>query len=486
MPSCWAASAILGSARFAELFLLDTKMKILILSASPQRDKLIDTLLAEKLMALGHKVLIQQMPFGARDAVLKMQPDIAIIPPIRSVFSYDFCAALCALGIGAVIRHIEPSCDQSDLKTMGESWRKVLVIKRPENVQLELMWGNVEANYVKKHYPKMNIAAVGAFVCHVYKDSRLGERVATCDEFIEKHKFNANRKTLLISSPWGLLDIESDYPGQSFLSCMSDKQGRDIWINMVKQVSAALGKDWNILLTLHPNLDIDLYNKALENIEIDTDSTATELLFHSDALIHAGSTMALEMHILDKPALQFGDVNSLDLPDGNWWQRRGVSISQISPFYTAAERLIDAIKQLPAGSNANQEAVKDLEKGRYGLMDGNATNRAVELIGRTKGKFKICWPMLPRKYNHALAFGDLEFALNQRICPICEQHFYVVRQEWLDLLLASLKDKPFILPEKMACPQCSSTLSPNIERSKRQFQQTMGQSNESKKKNPNS
>lgn len=432
--------------------------KIMILSSSPQRDKLVDLLLAERLKALGNEVYLQSIPVGAQKAILEIQPNIIVAPPIRQRFAYDLMETAGKFGIGIVIRHIEPGCDTEDLEKMPEFWQKVLLLIRPVAVKLELFWSRTEPEFVKTHGIKTPVVAVGAFVADVYKDKKLSRKVCAKNELFSRHKLDLNKRLLLVSSPWGLIDQAPDNLDKTAELCWQDLEARNKWCAMITGLSRRLSDKWNILATLHPKLAREFYKKSLAEIPIDTSSTATELLFHSDALVHAGSTMAIEMHWLNKPSYQFGDVNSLDLPDGNWWQRRGCAISKVSPYCLDVDTLANAIENTTEGSNANPEAVKVLEQGRYGLMDGRATERAAKLINRIDGEFKLYWPEPLLNYDQLFIFKNASRMLVQVKCMICDGIFCVVDKKWLDEINKAYNTN-IAFPKDNACPHCASVIS---------------------------
>lgn len=424
--------------------------KILILTSSPQRDKLIDILLAEKLKAKGNEVFVRELPIGARQAILEIQPNVIVAPPIRQRYAYDLIETIGRLGIGVVLRHVEPSCDEQDLENMDEFWRKVLLLIRPAAVKLELLWSDTEVKYIRGHGIKTPLAVVGAFVADIYKDKKLSKKISTKKELLRKHQLSADKKLLIISSPWGFLDLAPDNKDKSSELCCKDAQAKAKWCAMVKNVAIGL-KDWNILTTLHPRLDIESYRKSLPGIPIDTTATATELLVHCDTLIHAGSTMAMEMHWLGKPSFQFGDVNSL--ADGNWWQRRDSPISQISPYYLDIEKMITAIEDSQPQSNANIDAVRLLEQGRYGLMDGKATERAAKLINQIEGEFKLYWPDSRIDYDQLLFFKNANKIVSKIKCNICENIFFAVNKKWLEEVNKTYKTN-IDYPDDKGCPHC--------------------------------
>ena len=106
--------------------------KILILSASPQRDMLIDKLLKEQLEKLGNEVFIRQTPVGARQSILDVQPDILVSPPIRNTFAYDICEEAACFGVAVAIRHVEPGCDCNDIEKFTAGWKRALLWPRPK------------------------------------------------------------------------------------------------------------------------------------------------------------------------------------------------------------------------------------------------------------------------------------------------------------------------------------------------------------------
>jgi len=443
----------------------ETVKKILILTSSPQRDKLIDILLAEKLKAKGNEVYVRSIPIGARKALLEIQPNVIISPPIRQRFAYDLTETAGKFGMGVVIRHVEPSCDEQDLENMGEFWKKVLLLIRPPSLNLEIFWSDTEINFIRKHGIRTRAVAVGAFVADIYKDKsqhkNIRKQIPDKASLFKKYQLSPEKPLVLISAPWGLIDLAPDNSDKSATLCSQDEQAKEKWCQMVKTLGVHL-KDWNILTTLHPRLDIEAYRKNLPGIPIDTTSTATELLVHSDCLIHAGSTMSVEMHWLNKPSFQYGDVNSLELPDGNWWQRRDCPISQISPYFTDIGEMIKAVQNTEK-SNANVEAIKLLEEGRYGKMDGKATERAANLINEIDGEFKYYWPESTIDYDQLFVFKKPGKAINKILCNVCEKDFYVVSKEWLEQLNKMRKITPPIeFPTDNACPHCAHNIAKTV------------------------
>ncbi len=439
--------------------------KILIFTGSPQRDRLIDQLLKEQLEKLGDEVFLSPTPAGSRQAILDIQPDIMVAPPIRNMFSYSLCKDAARFGIAVAIRHVEPSCDSNDIKNLTPGWKKALLWPRPKNIKLELMWGDTERDYILEQCNiNHNIVSVGAFVADAYSCSGFRKTYSNRQKFVKKNKLDPTKKILTISSPWGLLDIEADNPGQSQYMVQSDLKAQENWLSMVAEIKPKLEEHWDILLRPHPGLPRDVYSNFADKLQvcIDFDSPAFEVLCNSDALIHAGSTMAVEMHWLDKPSFQYGDVNSLDLPDGNWWQGRNVAISKISPFIKTPEELIIALQKCEDTSNANVEAIKELEDGRYGVMDGKATERAAQSIHRLKGKFVFKWPESSKNMDTLLLARQPEAFGQWVVCPICNEKFWITRIDWLRKIATQLKCDQNLLfrfcNSVLPCPMCGSPI----------------------------
>jgi hypothetical protein len=441
--------------------------KILILTASPQRDKLIDGLLKERLEKMGNEVKLHQVPVGARKAILDYRPDVLVAPPIRNYFAFDLLGYTKRCGAAIVIRHIEPSCDKEDLENMSDHYKTVLAIGRPDNTDLEMFWSDVEIDFLEStgNAPaNINMVPIGAFVTDIYKNKKICDSLTDREGFNKKHNLDNGKETILISAPWGLVDSDSDNMGQSAVLWRDGNQeavGK--WLNMATELKNVAGNRYNLLATLHPLVPMEKYKQALAGIgiEVDVTTTATELLLNIDYLIHAGSTMAMEMHWLDKPAFQFGDVNSLDMPDGNWWQRRGTPISQVSPFFLDTKTLIEAIDKSDK-SNANESAIKKLEEGRYGKMDGKATERAAKLINDLSGKFEITWP--PPAVDQTTIFGarDLRAFATKYHCRICEETFHAINQKWFDGVANTYKDQikgRLVVHNVFPCPWCGSPVS---------------------------
>jgi hypothetical protein len=166
----------------------------------------------------------------------------------------------------------------------------------------------------------------------------------------------------------------------------------------------------------------------------------------------------MEMHCLDKPSFQFGNVNQKH-PD-TWWIVKDTPMSQISPIFKDVDSLLEAIKTCKIKSNANKKALKRLETGRYGKMDGRATERAAEIISKIEGKFKFCWPRARHDYDQITAVKSGESILWPNVCGICENTFFVVQMAWLKKMAAIIKlteqQKFNMGVHNSFCPHCSA------------------------------
>ena len=429
--------------------------KILILSASPQRDSEIDKILSEKLTALGNEVFVRPCLREGRDAVLETKPDVVVMPPIRNAYSRDFVNQCKDWGIAVATRHTEPSIAWEDYKVIGKQEKAQILGQFTYHADVELVWSQDEAEILGTRNCGFPIEPVGAFVADIYKQDDFNSKFIGREAFCEKHKLDPKKKTILLSSAWGFIDSSPDLSIEGQKQVSNDEKGRGIWIDMAKRVHEKFKDKWNILVTLHPSIGIPEYKKELEplGIEVDTESTAVELLKNCDMLVHAGSTMGIEMHLMNKPAYQFGDVNNMT--GANWWQRSDAAISRVSPHFDTIDKLLDALDEGLDTSNANLDTIKELEAGRYGNMDGKAMERSAEIINKLAGSFKYCWPHSPFDYTQPLIRKHVKDLVRPGRCGICKNEFVTISPDGINGIMKGFGiDK--VLPQKIdtLCPHC--------------------------------
>lgn len=414
-------------------------MKILILTASPVRDLLIDEMIATHLRKMGHKVEIHPCLRGGRQKAVEYKPDVCVVPPVRNVFARDTCKVLKSWGCGVITRHTEPSCDWQDFKAMTNRQKNEIMGHIPYHVDMELVWSSDEKDILSRRGTPFPVYAVGSFSADKYFNPEYRKRFENRERFNKKYGFK-KRKTILIQSPWGFADHAPDLRIDELAEFIADTKGRDRHLDMIEHLHNEIGSKYNILVTIHPGVLQEPYKERLDKlgIPLDIESTAMEMLINSDILIHAGSTVAMGAHFLNKPALQFGDVNLKD--SNNWWHASGQVMASISPNFKSPEDLVRAIKGIRIKSNIDKNALKKLETGRYGLMDGKATERSANLINKVKGKFKMCWPDSSEDYSQITIVKHVSRVLNMAHCSICGKNFNIVKPEWLDMLKVTLKD----------------------------------------------
>ena len=438
------------------------KKKILILTASPVRDLAIDEMLAEHLRKMGNDVWVKSCLREGRQAVLDLQPNIVVTPPIRNLYSRDFVEILKDWGIGVVSRHTEASCGWQDFKQMDGQDKQQVLGPFPYMVDMEIVWSEDEAEILRKRNYSFPVYSVGSFAVDVYKLPDLASKYLSREAFCERYKFNKEKKTILILSAWGFLDAAPDLRVDEQDTCDADQEGRNKWIEMIKLLHASLNYKFNILVTIHPGVCAEHYKKELDKlaIPIDTTSQAVEMVMNSDVIVHAGSTTALGAHFLNKPSFQYGDQNQ----KLGWLYRSNSPISHVSPYAKDINQLIELITTCQyEKSNASEEAIKQLEDGRYGLMDGQATFRAAELINKLTGHFSYCWPRAHRDYNQPTLYKDPGYLLQPMYCGICHNKFVRLKPDWM-MYFVNLLNIPndvkakAIPPYPLLCPHCGAKM----------------------------
>jgi hypothetical protein len=439
--------------------------KILILTASPVRDKHIDNLIAEKLRALGHEVEIAPCLRGGREKVLEFRPDIVLVPPIRNPNSRDFVAELKRFGCAVATRHTEPSCSWQDFKKMPPAARQEIVGAFPYAVDLELVWSSDEADILNRRGLPFQAVPVGAIGLDIYFDSALRDALTNKPAFWDRYKLHPGMPTVLISSPWGFADSSPDLGTEEILAAQKDAAGRDRHLAMVRALHAALKDSWNLLMTVHPGVGAAPYQALAKElgIPLDAEHPMLDLLPNVDALIHAGSTAAVSAHLLGVPAFQYGDVNAEG--SASWWGVGESAISRVSPMAKTPDELVAMIRTSSAvgdaiGSNANPATIKELEEGRYGKIDGHATERAIEHIVKLAGRFQWRWPRSPQDYRQpTVQRAEGEF-LKKAFCGVCGETFFL----WTDEYLAQMAQFAGVKPEKLrpkgsiCCPFCAAKM----------------------------
>jgi surface carbohydrate biosynthesis protein len=366
-------------------------LKIAICTQLEYRDRLIDEKIGELLRQKGHTVGIGNFVWYGREFILKAKPDVVVIPEVRCEHTIDFVEAVNDMNIVTVVRRTEPGYSRTDYEKADESHIPTVMGHWPYRVDLEIVWGKEFAEIVKECPLALNknIKAAGAF---------------TLDYYFPRPEKKSDGKTILFASAWDYATRDPEYcipempvgdpshiPAQK--RC---REGKDKWIAEIQRFTKKY-PDWRVILKTHPGEDSIEYQNIFGNkVEVIHNEFAFRVLPKADVLIHAGSTMAVEAHLMDIPAFRFCNYIEDSL------------ILDISPEIQE----VNLSKVKFGKSNARKSVIKKLEKTFFGKIDGKACQRTAEYIDKLEPRetdIPKTWPPSKRDYTTYGVYKELKF-----------------------------------------------------------------------------
>jgi len=407
-------------------------MKIVILTLAAQRDKVIDNLIAEHLRKYGHEVHVHNYVGGAYQSIPYLKPDVIIHPMPGAEFKCQYVKRCKEWGCTVIVRRGEAGASRESFAAM-DSDRQSIVLGNWDYspyVDLELTWGQEFTDLLaeKGRMPKEKLKACGAFIFDAY--------------FLPENKRDTNHeKTVLFATGWSCADdspensecgVAKDSP---YHKVLYDKhtEGRKLWIETIKELVKWFSEQWRFTLKVRPGEQITKYIEAFgDTVDIYPQVTSSiDALKETDILVHSGSTMAIEAHLLGIPSFNFHNTN----PDS--------LLASVCPrLETYRELEWNLARVNTQQSNISEDVFNELQKHLYGKIDGKACERAAGYIHehikhkRIETDIPDEWPKSPDYLEDGVHLkkqeGDMKW-----FCPSCKSRFY------------SLPGKPFT-----TCPYC--------------------------------
>lgn len=399
-------------------------MKILILYLTGQRDKDVDELLGKQLKQLGHEVTVHPYMDAGRESVPYMKPDVVVHPFPGGQYKVDFIRKCKEWGCLVVIRRGEAGVSLKTFMTLKPEEKKLILGNWPygDFVDLELVWGTEFKNILAEygHVEAKKMIACGAFPFDFY--------------FLPDMRRSRNRqKTVLFATGFSTADskpeyceigLQKDSPYQQQIY-NQHRAGRDIWIEAIKKLYEQFKTTWKFTLKVRPGERTKEYQRELgEFVDIYPETySAVQALSRTDLLIHSGSTMAMEAHLLKMPSVNFVNQNPDPMlanlaPRVQTWQG-------LVPFFQTAD--LDE-------TNVNWSVFYDLKNHLYGEIDGQACKRAaiaihnLTVVHKIKHKTDIpdTWPMesLYLTEDVILEKPPLSEQKPRWFCPACKGRWW--------------------------------------------------------------
>lgn len=410
--------------------------KICIFSNLPQRDRATDERIAYFLRREGFEVRVAPFLPDNRNHIMFWQPHIIILPEARCEYTISLAKKFREWGGIAIARRTEGGAAWDAWKVMGQDEKNTVIGAWPYDLDLEIVWSHDFKKLMGKYgyLPANRIYAAGGFPFDLY--------------FVNKKPPKPKgRKNLMFASGWGHADRTPGYnvpeapPGSSIHKDAYDRnvKGRKEWINMLKKVCGELkGDGWDFYLRIKTGEYMKPYQEELKDtgIKLTTPCPAIVVLQHMDLLVHAGSTLGIEAHLYNIPALSYyGSLNHTP----------GYDRPHVSPDFENVDELLEAIKNLELNkSNADLDAIKKLEHDFYGKIDGNACLRAAKRITKLFKKKKqilnipSIWPEETKEFDTPGVLKQIE----QWVCECCKKSSFtppgndMVKCPWCGISLA--------------------------------------------------
>lgn len=406
-------------------------MKILIMTLAGQRDKIVDNQIAEHLRAFyNHEVHVHNYAMAGFQSVPYLKPDVVISPFPGGEFKNEFVRQCKEWGIEVIVRRGEAGMGRDQFEDLDEE-RKGIILGNWDYgpyVDLELVWGWEFASILTKygHAKLGKVVACGAFAFDAY--------------FVKDIKIHPERKkTILFATGFSCADTREQQSdcglpvGSEYHKKLYDQhtEAREKWIEAIKELARNFGNEWDFKLKVRPGEQVAEYVKQLGSIVqiLKTSVPSIEALRETDILVHSGSTMAIEAHLLAIPSINYCNVNPDPL------------LSKVSPATDMYEELEFMLSRaMPGQTNIHQLVLDELIDHLYGPIDGKACERAAIAIqhhitprlldgavGWSREEIKTNipdeWPNVARFLTNDVRITEQEGDIRW-LCPVCKKACY--------------------------------------------------------------
>ena len=399
-------------------------MKILIMTLCGQRDRVVDDLIADHLRTCGHEVYVHNYAMAGFQSVPYVKPDVVISPFPGGEFKNEFVKRCKQWGIEVIVRRGEAGASKEIFEKMDTERQSIVIGNWDYSpyVDLELTWGQEFTDILaeKGCMPAEKLKACGAFAFDAY--------------FLPETKRDENHeKTILFATGFSCADTREEQSdcglpeGSPYHKVLYDlhSKGRNLWIRTIKELAKWFSEQWRFTLKVRPGEYVGEYAKEFgDSVKIYPLMTSSiDALKETDILVHSGSTMAIEAHLLGIPSFNFHNIN----PDG--------LLASVCPrLETYRELEWNLARANIHQSNINEAVYNELQKHLYGKIDGKACERAAKYIDEHIKDKKIEtdipdeWPkeanFLRDGVHTEKQEGDIRWA-----CPVCKKFYYVKESE---------------------------------------------------------
>ena len=234
-------------------------------------------------------------------------------------------------------------------------------------VDLELTWGPEFSEILveRGRMPKNKIVPCGPFTLDA--------------SFHKPPVHHAGKKVLLFATAWSAADddpaytecgVPADSPLQTELYRLH-RWGRDEWIRAIQNLHLTKSHKYEFVLKVRPGERTAEYIEKLGKFVrvLPYEFPSADAIAMSDCVIHAGSTMAIEAHLVGVPSINYCNCNA------------DLRLVQVASMCRDLAELNEALGRMHWGhSNIDPAGYQWLVDHLYGPVDGHACERAAEAI----------------------------------------------------------------------------------------------------------
>jgi surface carbohydrate biosynthesis protein len=396
--------------------------KILYFSHNPFRDASPDGILAHELRLLGNHVWLNTFLQNDAEKVCHIKPDIVVLPEIRVEYAKEFARQCGQYGIKVVVKMCEFGISEESLPNISEAYKEAIFGRFPVDhlVDKFLAWG--------PEMKRMMVEQMGI----------TPDKIDVCGAFQFGHYFvpappvsmkTGKKKTILFAAGFPYADRnkefcmpEADATDSKFQSKLveKDQYARGRFLDTILKFAKKHSDKWEILVKPHPGEKQTPYDAVFRRqpVRVLNQVCGRASLEGVDFLVHSGSTMGYEAHLLNIPSINL--YNNCE----------DVVVSKVSPNCNSeAEffRKFNAINKRPKSSAAPKDIIEKL-RGYYGACDEYACRRAAVAID----KLPVGPTLVPDEWQHPkeakyLTDGVI-LGIESWFCAGCRNTYFVANK----------------------------------------------------------